>query len=48
MNRLVRWRHGDGPLVTGPILALVMAMTGRKVALDDVSGDGVTVLRGRD
>ena len=42
------WQHGSGPLVTGPILPLVMAMTGRKVALDDVSGDGVTVLRGRD
>ena len=42
------WQHGDGPPVNGPILALVMAMTGRKVALDDVGGDGVTVLRGRD
>jgi uncharacterized protein (TIGR03083 family) len=41
------WQHGDGLLVSGPILALVMAMTGRQVALDDVSGDGVTVLRGR-
>lgn len=43
-----QWQHGDGPLVSGPIVALVMAMTGRKVALDDVSGEGVTVLRGRD
>ena len=42
------WQHGDGPLLTGPILPLVLAMTGRKVALDDLSGDGVTVLRGRD
>jgi uncharacterized protein (TIGR03083 family) len=42
------WQHGDGPLVTGPILALLMAMTGRKVALEDLSGDGVTVLRGRN
>jgi uncharacterized protein (TIGR03083 family) len=42
------WQHGDGPLVSGPILALVMAMTGRKIALDDLSGDGLTVLRGRD
>jgi hypothetical protein len=42
------WQHGDGPLVSGPVLALVMAMTGRKIALDDLSGDGVTVLRGRD
>jgi len=43
-----QWQHGDGPLVSGPIVALVMAMTGRKVALDDVSGEGVAVLRGRD
>jgi hypothetical protein len=42
------WQHGDGPLVTGPMLALLMAMTGRKVALEDLSGDGVTVLSGRD
>jgi uncharacterized protein (TIGR03083 family) len=42
------WQHGDGPLASGPILALVMAMTGRKVALEDLSGDGVAVLRGRD
>jgi uncharacterized protein (TIGR03083 family) len=42
------WQYGNGPLVSGPVLALVMAMTGRKVALDDLSGDGVTVLRGRD
>jgi uncharacterized protein (TIGR03083 family) len=42
-----QWRHGDGPTVTGPAIALVMAMTGRKVALDDLSGDGVEVLRGR-
>ena len=42
------WRHGDGPLVSGPVLALVMAMTGRKIALEDLGGDGMTVLRGRD
>jgi uncharacterized protein (TIGR03083 family) len=41
------WRHGDGPEVSGPIIALVMAMTGRKAALDDLDGDGVAVLRGR-
>ncbi len=41
------WRHGAGPEVSGPMIALVMAMTGRKVALDDVTGDGVSVLRAR-
>ncbi len=42
------WSTGSGPEVTGPILSLVMAMTGRKVALDDLSGDGLETLRGRD
>jgi uncharacterized protein (TIGR03083 family) len=41
------WSHGTGPEVTGPILAIVMAMTGRKAALDQLSGDGVATLRGR-
>lgn len=43
----VEWRHGSGPEVRGPAIALVMAMTGRKAALDDLTGDGVAVLRGR-
>src|SRR2546423_829548 len=42
------WTHGSGPEVSGPAIALVMAMTGRKVALDDLSGDGVAVLRPPD
>jgi hypothetical protein len=41
------WRHGTGPEVSGPAIALVMAMTGRKAALDDLTGDGVAVLRER-
>lgn len=41
------WRHGSGPEVTGPILALVLAMTGRAAAVDDLTGDGVAALRGR-
>jgi uncharacterized protein (TIGR03083 family) len=41
------WRHGSGPEVSGPAIALVMAMTGRKAALDDLTGDGVAVLRER-
>jgi uncharacterized protein (TIGR03083 family) len=41
------WSHGAGPEVSGPILALVMAMTGRKGALDDLSGEGVEQLRQR-
>ena len=41
------WRHGTGPEVSGPILSLVMAMTGRKVADDDLTGEGVATLRSR-
>ena len=41
------WSHGTGPEVAGPILALVMAMTGRTAALDDLTGDGVATLRTR-
>jgi Mycothiol maleylpyruvate isomerase N-terminal domain len=41
------WRHGSGPEAAGPAIALVMAMTGRTTALDDLDGDGVEVLRGR-
>jgi uncharacterized protein (TIGR03083 family) len=41
------WRHGSGPEVSGPLIALVLAMTGRKAALSDTAGDGVPVLRGR-
>jgi hypothetical protein len=42
------WRHGNGPEASGPAIALVIAMTGRKAALDDLTGDGVPVLRKRD
>ena len=41
------WQHGTGPEASGPILALVLAMTGRKAALDDLSGPGVDILRQR-
>lgn len=41
------WSHGSGPEVNGPLLSLVMAMTGRKVALNDLAGPGVEVLRSR-
>ena len=41
------WSTGSGPSVTGPMLSLVMAMVGRKPALDDLSGDGLATLRER-
>jgi uncharacterized protein (TIGR03083 family) len=41
------WSHGTGPEVSGPLLSLVLAMTGRKAAVDDLTGDGVATLRSR-
>ena len=41
------WSHGTGPLVSGPLQSLVLAMTGRKGALPDLSGEGVAVLASR-
>ncbi|MEU0468706.1 maleylpyruvate isomerase family mycothiol-dependent enzyme [Amycolatopsis sp. NPDC006131] len=38
---------GSGPLVTGPTLALIMAMTGRTAYCDELDGDGVALLRER-
>ena len=41
------WAWGTGPGVTGAAEAVMMAMTGRAVALDDLDGPGVPVLRDR-
>jgi uncharacterized protein (TIGR03083 family) len=41
------WSHGTGPEVSAPMLSLVMAMTGRKVGDDELTGDGATTLRER-
>jgi len=38
---------GDGPLVRGTTVALVMAMAGRQVYVDELTGSGVTTLRDR-
>lgn len=38
---------GEGPLVSGTTLALVMGMTGRAAYCDDLEGDGVATLRER-
>jgi uncharacterized protein (TIGR03083 family) len=38
------WAHGDGPEVSGPLLSLILAMTGRKAVHPDLSGDGVAEL----
>jgi uncharacterized protein (TIGR03083 family) len=41
------WFHGSGPEVSGSLLALVMAMTGRKAVASELSGRGVATLRAR-
>jgi len=41
------WSAGSGPEVSGPAIALVMAVTGRQAGLADLSGDGVATMRER-
>jgi uncharacterized protein (TIGR03083 family) len=43
----VDWSHGDGPEVRGGGEAILLALTGRPVALDELSGDGAATLQGR-
>jgi hypothetical protein len=43
----VDWTHGEGPEVTGPMIALLLAMTGRKESHSDLSGEGLAVLASR-
>ncbi len=43
----IGWAHGDGPAVCGSAEALLLAMTGRRVALDQLAGDGSATLRAR-
>jgi uncharacterized protein (TIGR03083 family) len=43
----VGWTHGDGPEVKGTGEAILLTATGRPVALDELEGDGVGILRER-
>jgi uncharacterized protein (TIGR03083 family) len=43
----VDWTWGDGPEVSGPGEALLMAMLGRGQALGDLAGDGLATLSAR-
>ena len=43
----VTWAAGVGPEVTGPGEALLMAAAGRRCALDDLAGEGLSTLRDR-
>ncbi|WP_167380090.1 hypothetical protein [Mycobacterium gastri] len=39
--------HGLGDKVEGPLLSLLLAMTGRVAGCDDLTGPGVPTLRSR-
>jgi uncharacterized protein (TIGR03083 family) len=41
------WTAGSGPEVSGPAIALALAVTGRAAVLDDLAGDGLPTLRDR-
>lgn len=41
------WTHGEGPVVEGPLLDLLLAATGRAAGCDALTGDGVGTLRAR-
>jgi uncharacterized protein (TIGR03083 family) len=43
----VDWKHGDGPEVRGAGEALLLALTGRAVTLDELDGEGVAILQQR-
>lgn len=41
------WSTGSGPIVEGPAQQLLLAVAGRRVALERLSGDGLATLRAR-
>jgi uncharacterized protein (TIGR03083 family) len=41
------WSAGSGPEVAGPAISLVLAITGRPEALEDLSGEGLAALKQR-
>jgi uncharacterized protein (TIGR03083 family) len=41
------WAHGEGPVVRDSVDDLLLLCTGRVVALETATGEGVSVLRGR-
>ena len=43
----VDWTHGAGPEVKGPMASIILALTGRKAGLPDLSGEGQATLTER-
>jgi uncharacterized protein (TIGR03083 family) len=42
-----QWSTGNGPKVVGPLLSMILAMSGRRLAGDDLEGDGAGILAQR-
>jgi uncharacterized protein (TIGR03083 family) len=43
----VDWSHGAGAEVKGPLASIILALTGRKAGLADLTGDGLAILIAR-
>lgn len=43
----IDWTHGSGQEIRGPIIALLLLITGRTAAMDLLSGEGVTPMAAR-
>jgi uncharacterized protein (TIGR03083 family) len=43
----VDWTRGAGPTVNGPLASIILALTGRKAGLADLSGDGLETIAAR-
>lgn len=43
----VDWKAGSGPEVSGPLTSIILAITGRRAGLADLSGDGLPALTER-
>ena len=43
----VAWSAGSGPEVAGPLASIIVAITGRRAGLADLTGDGLATLTGR-
>ena len=43
----VDWSEGEGPVVSGPGEAIIMAASGRRAALEELEVDGLAALRER-
>jgi uncharacterized protein (TIGR03083 family) len=43
----VDWSRGTGPEVQGPLASIILALTGRRAGLSDLTGDGLATLTAR-